>query len=413
VQSSKVLIFLVFVVLNFSGCQSIGSLNYSISKEVFKSSDKKDYDSLAKESLYILYALEYENSKNYEKALQNYLRLYTINSSDYGYVTKIIELALKTRNIDIAKEYLDISRFEFHKPLNRVLAAIYLEEGNYRLGLELLDAEYKKSKDRLLLLDIASILTSLNMEKEAISLLENHLLLYEYDKELSNRLLLLLTNRLNNNIKDSFDNVYRIVNMLEKLYLSSNNLSYLEDAINILIGIKDKKSAITLLYKYRLYDELLLDLLKESGNFVDASKLANELYQKSNNNNFLALEAIYLYESLEKKDSKTLKKIYTKLKKALKDVNNSLYENYLGYMLIEHDIDYKEGIKYVKKALKSNPNSNYYLDSLAWGYYKTNRCKEALTLIDKIMKNSFSDDILFEKEFNYHIEMINSKCKGR
>ncbi len=62
---------------------------------------------------------------------------------------------------------------------------------------------------------------------------------------------------------------------------------------------------------------------------------------------------------------------------------NPTYLNYLGYLLIVRNIDVKRGIELVKKALSIRPNNSSYMDSLAWGYYKEGRLKEALKLQEK------------------------------
>ena len=75
----------------------------------------------------------------------------------------------------------------------------------------------------------------------------------------------------------------------------------------------------------------------------------------------------------------------------------------MGYILIDNDIDVKEGIKYVEKALEFDPNNEEYIDSLAWGYYKLGKCKEAWEIIKHIK--------LDNEEIKKHKEAI-KKCKG-
>jgi len=64
--------------------------------------------------------------------------------------------------------------------------------------------------------------------------------------------------------------------------------------------------------------------------------------------------------------------------------NEAVFLNYYGYILIDHSVDIAYGIELVKKALEQNPDSVYYLDSLAWGYYKLGKCDEAKELIPLI-----------------------------
>ena len=68
-------------------------------------------------------------------------------------------------------------------------------------------------------------------------------------------------------------------------------------------------------------------------------------------------------------------------------------------------MDIKKGIKLVKEALLKEPNSPFYLDSLAWGYYKIGKCKEAKKIMKKLVKNSK------EKEILMHWKKINECLK--
>jgi len=68
----------------------------------------------------------------------------------------------------------------------------------------------------------------------------------------------------------------------------------------------------------------------------------------------------------------------------IKHDKNPIYLNYLGYILIDYDIDPKKGIELVKQALNYKPHEWAYLDSLAWGYYKLHNCKKAYEIIKKI-----------------------------
>jgi len=77
--------------------------------------------------------------------------------------------------------------------------------------------------------------------------------------------------------------------------------------------------------------------------------------------------------------------------------------NYYGYLLIDHDIDVEKGIVLVQRALELEPNSPFYLDSLAWGLYKQGKCFEA----NEIMK--FFGEQIYEEEVLEHIEAI-KKC---
>ncbi|NPA59237.1 MAG: hypothetical protein GXO30_02055, partial [Epsilonproteobacteria bacterium] len=123
----------------------------------------------------------------------------------------------------------------------------------------------------------------------------------------------------------------------------------------------------------------------------------------------LGQSAIFEYESYEDKNDKAMqKKIIKKLKKVIMLKKIPLYLNYLGYLLIDHSIDVKKGISYVKEALKQDESSAFYLDSLAWGYYKLGQCKKASTIILKANSLEGGND----PEVLEHIKIIN-RCKKR
>lgn len=87
-------------------------------------------------------------------------------------------------------------------------------------------------------------------------------------------------------------------------------------------------------------------------------------------------------------------------------VDDSVYLNYYGYTLIDKGFDVKKGMAIVEDALKQQPDNTFYLDSLAWGYYKQKQCKKAYEL----MKQVVDTEGLEEKEIIDHWDAI-QKCK--
>jgi Tfp pilus assembly protein PilF len=68
-------------------------------------------------------------------------------------------------------------------------------------------------------------------------------------------------------------------------------------------------------------------------------------------------------------------------------------------------LDIKKGMQYIKKALQYAPDSAFYLDSLAWGYYKLHQCQKAHQLFQKIATLQGGDD----PEVVKHIKAV-EKC---
>ena len=199
-----------------------------------------------------------------------------------------------------------------------------------------------------------------------------------------------------------------VVKICEELYEDTKNSKFLDYILSFYITFEEYDKAVDLLKKYDYKNKMLVELYGFLKQNDEAIKLSKEFFKKTNDTEFLALEAMNLYEkNAPNVNQKLLKEILDKFDKSIKDLNNATYENYYGYLLIDHDVDYKKGIELVKKALLKEPDSPYYLDSLAWGYYKLKECKKA----DEIMKQisyKFSD-FLNSSEAKEHFEAIN-KC---
>lgn len=82
--------------------------------------------------------------------------------------------------------------------------------------------------------------------------------------------------------------------------------------------------------------------------------------------------------------------------------------NFLGYLMIDYEINLVEGVGHIKKALEISPLNPAYLDSLAWGYYKLKDCVNAQKTFGLIPK----EEVLKEPELKEHKALID-KCAVR
>ena len=57
--------------------------------------------------------------------------------------------------------------------------------------------------------------------------------------------------------------------------------------------------------------------------------------------------------------------------------------NYLGYMLVDHNLRVDEATQMIKKALEGDPENGAYLDSLGWAYYQQGKFEEAEGLLTR------------------------------
>ena len=197
--------------------------------------------------------------------------------------------------------------------------------------------------------------------------------------------------------------------MYEQIYEGFDDLSAAEEAAKIYLYQKEFSKLTALLEKSGMNDPMLLDLYVRVKAFDKASKLSRTLYEREDNPLYLAQSAVYSYEgSTDRNDPALLESVVEGLKKASEDIEEPLYLNYLGYLMIDHDIDVKEGMQYVQRALEKQPDSPYYIDSMAWGKYKLGECEEAMTLIKKV--EAMVGDT--EEEVNQHLKAIKT-CKTK
>ncbi len=59
--------------------------------------------------------------------------------------------------------------------------------------------------------------------------------------------------------------------------------------------------------------------------------------------------------------------------------------NYLAYGWIERDMELDKSLQMLKEAYKTNPESFYIIDSLAWAHYKKNNLDEAARLMEMVI----------------------------
>jgi tetratricopeptide (TPR) repeat protein len=84
---------------------------------------------------------------------------------------------------------------------------------------------------------------------------------------------------------------------------------------------------------------------------------------------------------------------------ALAPENTTLLSN-LAWMLIDNDIDLKEGLKLIDHALEINPSDYLFLDTKGWGLYKQGKYNEAL----KILREAWDLRPIYDHALYLHIQ---------
>lgn len=414
---------IIFISVLFVGCTTSQPKKVELYDNIKPSLNEEDFLSLQ--------ALMYQyNDENRTKALEVYKKLYKEHGK-LPFLKEAIKLSFQANDTKSRDNLLkdgikkfpnddDIMRLEVSRLLQNseykkaqkqmkkllkkdkstknilILGTIYSLQKKYYLALREYKKAYKKDYSEKALLKLTSLLSeNLKRKKQAISYLETHIRLREASEEVYQRLLMMYGKSYS---------IKGLISTYKLMYKKFQNSEYAHKVIDLYLYDKNTKGAIRFLEESGYEPLLLMDFYAQEQNFMKAYKVAERLYKQYDNIDYLGRMAIYEYEAHQKKlTKKALNSISKKFEEVIEKMQKPLYLNYYGYLLIDHNVDIPKGIKYVKMALEKEPDSFYYVDSLAWGYYKQKKCKEALVEMDKIIKKTD------EQEIKEHYELI-LKC---
>ena len=406
------------------------ALNYLASQE-----KNTTFSNISEDEL-IIKALYYEVN-NQKLAAKVWKELFIKTNNDQ-YLIEYFNDALTFKDIkEVIAELKTILKNKKNKELHELLANLYIKEGSNSNAIDIL--ENVKNLDTNTLYQLAYLYMLTNKDDKALALykkiykidkswdaLKGELAIYAKHKnvqEIKKRLWQELKSNpklpkeayltylgLIDLKKDSDEALY----VFQKLYEITKNKEYLKELISLYIYKKNYSKLIPLLEKTHYDNKLLYELQISSGKLEDAVVTVDNLYKKSKNPSYLAEKAILMYELASKYkavNKDIIKVVGETFEKAFSlGLKNDMYYNYYGYILIDNEIDIQKGLSLVKIATSKNSDNIYYLDSLAWGYYKLNQCKEAKDIITKIKNISPS---LQEEDIIKHITTINQNCKDK
>ncbi len=431
---SRYLLTILAALLLLAGC------SYKSATSAHKAgvgTEKPAYRHFKYENDYIIHALYYKEHKAYARAYTLFKELYD-KTSNPEYLREAVKLLIALKDYDEALKDLKIlvqkdpgnvelyrlmtiayiklgKKEEALKSANRALeidpdniqnvdmtASIYMMDGDNQKAYKAYEKYYEKHHDDESLIRMASILYhKLKNRNKTVNLLESHSKIIGCSEKVC--LFLAEIYRQENDL-DNLASVY------SRLYEVTGKSDYAQKAAEIYTYEKRYKKAIEILEASDADERLLLAVLKQSREYKKALALAKKLYEETLDPIWQAEYGVLLYEAAEKKDDpELLKRVERALLSAFKKgVNEALYLNYLGYLLIDHDLDIPRGMKLVEKALKEVPDSPFYLDSLAWGYYKLGNCTKAEQIMKRVVEKMGLDD----KEIKSHWEKIN-RCRSK
>ena len=313
----------------------------------------------------------------------------------------LIPLYLTARQVKNARIEAGYLLEQSTEPIDLDLASnSFLYSGNFKRALELLSKIYETVPKEEILLRMTAIMDEFTDErKKAIQLLETHRRMNIVSKDVYARLLLLYQKE---------QDIDGILETYKALYSQDDDEQYLEKIIDAYMYKRDIDGAITFLETDKSRNNILYELYKIKKYFAKALALVDTLYNEDKNSKWIAEKGVLIFENSEdKNDKQMIKSVISYFEQAFKLGNDdSIYLNYYGYTLIDKEVNVKKGMKIIQDALVQQPDNTYYLDSLAWGYYKEGDCAKA----HQLMKRVVEEEGLKEPEIIEHWNAIR-QCK--
>lgn len=132
--------------------------------------------------------------------------------------------------------------------------------------------------------------------------------------------------------------------------------------------------------EYGIFQAEILSSLKR---YHEANEVLLTIYFAHPSKELTSQVALKIAVNYELMDSITVAVVWLEQLIAKEPENHTAMNN-LGYLLIDRDLDAAKGLALVEKALSYSPDEKSYLDSKAWGLYKTGKYEEALKIFEQL-----------------------------
>lgn len=380
------------------------------------------------EDAYILEALDALDAKDDKKALENYKILYQ-NTKKIEYLKEQIFALMRLENyndalmtikefetiipndLEILKAKAYIVRQDTDASIsiwqriiqledsvfnNNFIAALYYAKKDFESARAHLHRAYKIENNEEMILVLASLDLEEKKFDNSIALIKAH-----FKDEMSERfasMLIPIAKKLDS--LDSLEPLFLYYFNKKQSDLNATNLAklYYEKS--------DYAKVLELAKKHEFDAPIIIDIYMAQKDYANAKIEAQKAYNRTKEDYYLGIMAIIDFEGADGDGkAKIAPQIIDMLKKAVKNTPNHIFYNYVGYLMIDYDININEGVDFVQKALKVAPENPAYLDSLAWGHFKSGKCGEARAIMDKIPREVLQK----ESEIREHLEAID-KC---
>ncbi|RAX58350.1 hypothetical protein CCZ01_02735 [Helicobacter monodelphidis] len=302
------------------------------------------------------------------------------------------------------KQAKKLIQIEENEENYNLIGSLYLVSKEYQMAADSFKKAYSFQQSPLILDRLTNTqVFFLKQVNEAIAMLETHTRIRGCEENLCLRLARIY--------RDKGD-IKQLEKTQMRLYQEQPSKENFELLIQVLLFNKNYTQAITFLEENIDFNPpLLLDLYRETKQYPKALEFARHLYNQTQDPKYIGVEAIIEYETLKPPiNAKMLEGVIKKLRLALAKTaelessgdpikGSDLLYNFLGYLLIDHQVDIQEGVRLVQKALEYAPHSPAYLDSLGWGYYQLKNCKKALEVFESIPKEERKKEAEIEEHY--------------
>ena len=352
----------------YTGC-SAKSIHIQKSMDIHEVKASADF--------YYMVALDCEYRKDYLCSSSMFEKLYDITKQE-RFLKESTRFSLLTGRYDIYKKH--IKKLESLATKDSEVASFlipyYIKNKDYKSAEKITKnlLHSKKSKENYQLL--VALYIDTKKYNKAQKVLNEYINEYGCEPKMCEMLLL---------VKTKLNDIDGTIKLLKRLYKATNNQTFEIELLKLYVSLgrfddleKYVKNSKT------LNQDILLDIYSSLKDYKKAENISFDIYKEKKDPFYLADSAIFLYEAEYKKNHTVLKQVIKRFQNSVDKVKKPLFYNYYGYILIDHDVDIKKGIKYVKKALEIEPENEYYLDSLAWGYYKLGKCKKSLDILKQL-----------------------------
>ncbi|MGI0439411.1 ATP-dependent nuclease [Helicobacter himalayensis] len=346
-----------------------------------------------KESIMLSSAFENPNIVlSYIKDYQNA----TDNASNLDISKVLLDTYIKLNDapnaLKVAKE---IQEQEDSPQIHNVLGVIYITMGEKKKAIEEFSWVYENLGTQEALARLLWLLEEDNQYQRALELLDSFLAKNPCEPQFCQQALGFYIKGMQTE---------KIESLLKKRYDDEPNIANAQSLIAIYAFRKKYSQALEIANRYPFDPKFLIELYVGAKDYKMATSSALQAYKNTNNALYLCYSYLYEFESLENVDKNAVKKLANKMQDAIELLKKdsipdslqaqdfAIFYNFIGYTLIDYEIDINKGIEFVNLALEIDPDSVAYLDSLAWGYYKQKQCGKAKEIFAKIPKDEIQED---------------------